>query len=130
MYLCIRKLCAPFTGVMAQADPDASKSFRFIGREMEGDVPLEGTHRRCGQEDGLKLFGISKTGLLAMTVSVVALWSCIALETAIRHQATMDALISIQTVERLRERSFPASEPVPRFPVSFPQSVQFPQSSL
>lgn len=67
-------------------------------------------------DDGLKLFGITKAGLLAMTISVLALWTCLALQTATLRRAARDARVAIRTTERLRRGSLPASEPTPRFP--------------
>jgi hypothetical protein len=63
----------------------------------------------------LRFFGITRAGLLAMTISVFALWSLIALETATLHRAAMDARTSVRTLQRLRLQSLPASEPAPRF---------------
>jgi hypothetical protein len=63
----------------------------------------------------LKLFRITKSGLLAITISVFALWGSIALETAALNRATRDARTAVKTLERLRERSVPASEPLPSF---------------
>ncbi len=59
----------------------------------------------------LRLFGITKAGLAAMAISVLALWCCIALESTTRHRAAMDARASFQTLERLRQQSVPAAEP-------------------
>src|ERR1035438_403599 len=59
----------------------------------------------------LRLFGITKAGLLAMTISVFTLWGCIALETTTLRRAAMDARASFRTLERLRQQSVPASEP-------------------
>ncbi len=62
----------------------------------------------------LELFRITKSGFLAMTISVFALWGSIALETATLNRAARDARTAFRTLERLRERSVPASQPVPR----------------
>jgi len=70
--------------------------------------------RRCGEDKRLRLFGISKAGLLAMTISVCALWSVIALEASARHHAAMDALTIARTLDRLRQEPLPASEPARR----------------
>jgi len=67
------------------------------------------------QDDRLKLFGITKAGLLAITISVLALWSCLALQTGALRRAARDARVAIRTLERLREESVPASEPTPPF---------------
>jgi hypothetical protein len=63
----------------------------------------------------LRLFGITKAGLVAMTISVFALWGCIVIESTTLHRAAMDARASFQTLERLRQQSVPASEPAPPF---------------
>ena len=60
----------------------------------------------------LRLFGITKPGLLAMTISVLALWSCIAMEKAALHRGAMDARACARALEGLRERSVPASAPI------------------
>ena len=73
--------------------------------------------RLRGKDDRLRFFGITRTGLVAMTIAVFALWSCIALEITARHRAEMDALDAIRTLERLRQPSVPVSEPAPRFEV-------------
>jgi hypothetical protein len=78
-------------------------------------VPNEAIRRCRGQDDRLRLFGITKTGLLAMTISVLALWICIALEAAALRRAAVDARASFRTMERLRQESLPASEPTTPF---------------
>ncbi len=70
----------------------------------------------------MQIFGISKAGLLAMTISVVALWGCIALESATLQRAAIDARVSFRTLERLRQQSLPASEPLPPFHFQAPKS--------
>jgi hypothetical protein len=60
----------------------------------------------------LRLFGITRHGLLAMTVSVTALWSCIAMEKAALHRGAMDARACASALERLRERPVPVSAPI------------------
>jgi len=61
----------------------------------------------------LELFRITKPGLIAITISVFALWGSIALETATLNRAARDARIASRTLERLRQHSVPASEPIP-----------------
>jgi hypothetical protein len=63
----------------------------------------------------MRLFGITRTGLRAMAISVLALWSVIALETAALHRGDRDARTSLRVLERLRQQSVPASEPAPWF---------------
>jgi hypothetical protein len=70
----------------------------------------------------LRLFAITKTGLLAMTISVAALWSCIALEQATLRRAEKDARACLKTLQNLRERAIPATEPVPLFHREIPSA--------
>jgi hypothetical protein len=66
-------------------------------------------------DDGLRLFGITRSGLLAMMISVFTLWSAIVLERAALDRAERDARAAVRTLERLKEQSVPASEPTPPF---------------
>jgi len=50
----------------------------------------------------LRIFAITKPGLVALTVAVAMLWTCVGLETATRRQADRDTAASIQTLARLR----------------------------
>jgi len=61
----------------------------------------------------LRLFGITKPGLLAITFSVIALWTCIALEKATLRQASLDRRACERALEQLRDRPQPVSEPLP-----------------
>jgi hypothetical protein len=70
----------------------------------------------------LRLFAITKSGLLAMTLSVAALWSCIVLEQATLRRAEKDAQACLKTLQNLRERAFPAAEPVPVFHREIPSA--------
>ena len=72
-----------------------------------------GSGRATGHR--LKLFAITRAGLLATTISVLALWGCLAVQTAILRRAARDARVAIRTMERLRQHSVPASEPTPPF---------------
>ena len=57
-----------------------------------------------------------------MAVAVFALWTLITMErTALRRAAT-DANTSLQTIERLRERAVPASQPETPFSSSFSEA--------
>jgi hypothetical protein len=86
-------------------------SIRKLGQQRANDaVPASAVRKKR-----LRLFGITKTGLLAMAISVLALWSCIAIETAALRRAALDARVSFRTLERLRQQSVPASEPAPPF---------------
>jgi hypothetical protein len=69
----------------------------------------------------LALFRITKSGLFAITLSVLALWGSIALEATLRNRGAADARTVVRTLQQLRERGVPASEPVPRFR---PQAVK------
>ena len=81
-----------------------------LGREM-----LRHRNRFRGKDAFLRLFGITKAGLLAMTLSVSALWSCIVLEKITLRRAGRDAQACLKQLQDLRERALPASEPVPLF---------------
>jgi hypothetical protein len=61
----------------------------------------------------LRIFGITKPGLLAMTLSVAALWSCIALEHAALRRAAIDAEACTRALQDLRERTVPVATPDP-----------------
>jgi len=63
----------------------------------------------------MRLFGITRTGLTAMTMSVCALWGCIMMETVARHNGERDAAIVRQRLERLRHEAVPVpvSTPAP-----------------
>jgi len=61
----------------------------------------------------MRLFGITKPGLMAMTISVMALWTCIALEKSAIHRGDMDARSRARALEELRQRPVPASAPIP-----------------
>jgi hypothetical protein len=78
----------------------------------------------------LRLFAITKPGLLAMTLSVGALWSCIAMEQTALRRAALDARACATALEELRERSTPISPPVSS-PVSSPAPFhrQLPKAS-
>ncbi len=57
-----------------------------------------------------------------MTLSVAALWSCIALEQATLRHAEKDARACLKTLQNLRERAIPAAEPVPVFHREIPSA--------
>jgi hypothetical protein len=61
----------------------------------------------------LPLFAITKPGFLAITISVVALWTCLGLEQAALHRAAIDARACAAALEELRERATPVSAPRP-----------------
>jgi hypothetical protein len=84
-------------------------------KQLESGVQKRTTRRHRGQEHGLQIFGITKTGLPAIAISVGGLWGCIALETAAMQRATTDLRISVETLEQLRPGPLPVSEPMPLF---------------
>jgi hypothetical protein len=69
----------------------------------------------------VRLFAITRSGLLAMTFSVAALWTCIALEQSALRQGAKDARACAVALEELRERSVPVSEPI-RFRLELPKA--------
>ena len=80
-------------------------------------TPLDGTrdawHPDCIRTGTLRLFAITKPGLLAMTLSVAALWTCFAMEQATLRRAALDARACAIALAELRERSTPVSSPRP-----------------
>jgi hypothetical protein len=50
----------------------------------------------------LRIFGISRPGLVALSLAVAALWTCLGMEKAALRQADRDAVASIRTLARLR----------------------------
>lgn len=61
----------------------------------------------------MKLFAITKPGLTGMTIAVLALWTCLALEHAALATAATDAQACAQALHDLRDRSLPVSQPGP-----------------
>jgi hypothetical protein len=59
----------------------------------------------------LKVFGITRGGLIAITLAVAGLWSCIGMEAVTRRRADREARISLQTLWKLRQNSVPVSVP-------------------
>jgi hypothetical protein len=57
-----------------------------------------------------------------MTMSVAALWSCIALEQATLRRAEKDARACLKTLQNLRDRATPAAEPGPLFRREIPSA--------
>jgi hypothetical protein len=70
----------------------------------------------------LRLFAITKPGLLAMTLSVAALWTCIAMEQTALRRAALDARACASALEELRGRSTPVSSPVSPFHRQLPKA--------
>jgi hypothetical protein len=61
----------------------------------------------------MRIFAITKPGLVAMTISVATLWTCLALETATRRQSDREMVASIQKLARLRQLTRPAQIETP-----------------
>jgi hypothetical protein len=57
-----------------------------------------------------------------MTIAVVALWACIAIEAHTRNQAEADARISLAQLRRLRQDPVPSNTPMPWTRVSRPSA--------
>ena len=78
----------------------------------------------------LRVFAITKPGLAAMTLSVVALWTCIAMERTALERGALDARDCAAALAELRERSVPMPSPVSS-PAGLPASFrrQLPKAS-
>lgn len=63
----------------------------------------------------MRLLGISKAGLLAIALTVCALWACIAMEKVTLLQANADARQTLDRIDRLRRPALaePAEAPPP-----------------
>jgi hypothetical protein len=59
----------------------------------------------------MRVFGITRSGLAALAISVAALWGCIALESVERHRGERDALFVASETRRLRQPTMPVTEP-------------------
>ena len=77
----------------------------------------------------LRIFAITKPGLVALALAVSALWTCVGLETAARQRSIRDATASVQTLARLRHLTegtnlrnlpTPARAPIRSFHVTRP----------
>lgn len=62
----------------------------------------------------MRLFGITKTGLLAIALSVVALWTCVGMQQAAMRRGRLDARFALRELQRLRN-AVPAALPVRPF---------------
>jgi hypothetical protein len=87
----------------------------FSGRSGLASQLLMNNRRQYGTRKRVILFGITKAGLGTMTLAVVALWICIALESSTRHHANAEVQVSLQQLRRLRQDSAPAAAPAPWF---------------
>jgi hypothetical protein len=84
----------------------------------------------------LRIFAITRPGLLALTFAVAALWTCVGLETSARRKADRDIVASLRTLDHLRHHGVnsndsgkgnegsvhasPAREPMHPFHISRP----------
>lgn len=75
-------------------------------------------HRDCGAEVRLQIFFISRTGLLAITIAVCALWACIGMEKVMVKRANLEARRTFHQIERLRR-------PATAVPVQSPAAAPF-----
>jgi hypothetical protein len=50
----------------------------------------------------LRIFAITRQGLVALALAVTALWTCVGMEVKTRRQADRDMTASIRTLARLR----------------------------
>jgi len=63
----------------------------------------------------MRIFGITRAGMAAVALAVLALWSCIGLEAEARGRAARDARVSEMMLQRLRQQAAPASAPLPSY---------------
>ena len=76
----------------------------------------------------VRIFAITRQGLVALALSVAALWTCVGMEAATRHRAERDTISSIRTLARLRrltanpEVPTPARQSMPAWVVTRPYS--------
>ena len=59
----------------------------------------------------LRLFGITKAGLLATSIAVMTLWTCLAMERTTMRRANRDVISSLRTLRDLQQRRVPVSHP-------------------
>ncbi len=53
----------------------------------------------------LRVFAITRQGLMAMAIAVAALWTCLGMESATRHRVDQDTAATLHTLARLRQSS-------------------------
>jgi hypothetical protein len=110
--------CVTFGTLVVEMQSGAQLTYLESAQKVWIPACVRGHTRYRGQDEYLQIFGITKAGLVAITISVFALWTCIALETAALRRAALDARdaqASDRTLERLLQHSVPASEPAPPF---------------
>ena len=61
----------------------------------------------------MRIFAITKPGLVALTIAVGTLWTCLALETATRHQSERETVAILQKLARLRQLTQPSQMETP-----------------
>lgn len=61
----------------------------------------------------MRIFAITKPGLVALTIAVGTLWTCLALETAMRRQSDREIAVSIQKLAQLRQMTKPSQIETP-----------------
>ncbi|HWE51258.1 MAG TPA: hypothetical protein VG273_15810 [Bryobacteraceae bacterium] len=59
----------------------------------------------------MRLFGITRAGLLATSIAVMTLWTCLAMERATVRHANRDVVSSLRTLKNLQQRRVPVSQP-------------------
>lgn len=53
----------------------------------------------------LRIFAITKPGMVALAASVAALWMCVGYETITRRQSDRELAASLRTLTRLKRRT-------------------------
>ena len=61
----------------------------------------------------MRIFAITKPGLIALTLAVGTLWTCLALEAETRHQSERETVVAIQKLARLRQLTQPSQMETP-----------------
>jgi hypothetical protein len=59
----------------------------------------------------VRLFAITPQGLLGITISVIGLWCCLAMEKTTVRRANQDLYATQIAMARLREQAVPVSRP-------------------
>ncbi|HVW83859.1 MAG TPA: hypothetical protein VHB50_04235 [Bryobacteraceae bacterium] len=71
----------------------------------------------------MRLFGITKSGLFALTAVVCALWLCVGMERSTTRRAERDLRASLRKIQSLREDVTPVSRPVDIAPHGVPSAA-------
>jgi len=81
---------------------------------MARDMQIPRSRNR-GDEESLRLFAITRAGLLAITVAVCALWACIAMEKVTVARTNTEANRTFLQLQKLRRpATLPIESPAPR----------------